>query len=144
MVMCLSAKTSQSNGRIYLLIINLLPSSEYCSLSVSRSLPSNGSTRYNIIIRPTPRSSKQLRFSDRIRVRIPRPFPLVLTPTFGHPNDICRYSDEAMAGQSGKQSSFPGRGEFCSSSPNPDRFWSLHSFLSSRYRWLPPGDQCVG
>jgi hypothetical protein len=46
---CLFAKASPSNGSVYLLIKNMLPSSECCFV-VSISLPSNGSTRYNILI----------------------------------------------------------------------------------------------
>jgi hypothetical protein len=44
---CLSAKVSPSNGRVYLLKIGSLVLN-VVSLPASRSLPSNGSTRYNI------------------------------------------------------------------------------------------------
>jgi hypothetical protein len=46
-VICLFAKALLCNGCVYLLIKNLLPSSGCCFI-VSRSLPSNGSTHYNI------------------------------------------------------------------------------------------------
>jgi hypothetical protein len=47
---CLLAKALLRNGCVYLLINNLLPSSGCCLVFASRSLPSKGSTCYNITL----------------------------------------------------------------------------------------------